>query len=112
MATGTIAVALAAALLAAWAVLAYNRLVRLRNQVRNAWADVDVQLIRRHDLVPALVSAVQAYAGHEQPVLSAVTGLRAQAIATRATATLGNIEAALEQGVGRLLASGGRDSRL
>lgn len=111
MANGTIAVALAAALLAAWAVLAYNRLVRLRNQVRKARADVDVQLISRHDLVPALVSAVQAYAGGEQAVLSAVTGLRAQAIATRAPATPGTIEAALEQGVGRLLASGGRASR-
>lgn len=104
MATGTIAVALAAAALAAWVVFAYNRLVRLRNQVLAAWADVDVQLIRRHDLVPALVSAVQAYAGHEQAVLAAVTGLRAQAMSTRAPATLGNVEAALEQGLGRLLA--------
>ena len=55
------------ALLLCWAVFAFNRLVRLRNQVRTAWADVDVQLIRRHDLVPSLVTAVKTYAG---PVVS------------------------------------------
>ena len=54
------------AALAAWAMLAFNRLVRLRNQARTAWADVDVQLQRRHDLVPSLVGAVQAYAGEQQ----------------------------------------------
>jgi LemA protein len=43
----------------AWAVAAYNRLVRLRNEVATAWSDIDVQLQRRHDLVPSLVSAVQ-----------------------------------------------------
>lgn len=87
-----------------WVVLAFNRLVRLRNQVRTAWADVDVQLIRRHDLVPSLVTAVQAYAGHEQAVLTAVTELRAQAMQAQAPATLGTIESALQEGIGRLLA--------
>jgi LemA protein len=90
--------------LLAWSVFAFNRLVRLRNQVRTAWADVDVQLIRRHDLVPSLVSAVQAYAGHEQAVLATVTGLRSQAMAAQAPGKLGGIESALEQGLGRLLA--------
>src|SRR5690606_16284700 len=46
-----------------WVAIAFNRLVRLRNQVRTAWADIDVQLHRRHDLVPNLVAAVRAYAG-------------------------------------------------
>ncbi|HRQ35023.1 MAG TPA: LemA family protein, partial [Chiayiivirga sp.] len=46
-----------------WVAIAFNRLVRLRNQVRTAWADIDVQLHRRHDLVPSLVAAVRAYAG-------------------------------------------------
>jgi LemA protein len=87
-----------------WGVLSFNRLVRLRNQVRTAWADVDVQLIRRHDLVPSLVSAVRAYAGHEQAVLATVTELRGQAIAAQAPGKLGGIESALEQGIGRLLA--------
>lgn len=97
-------VLLAVLVLLAWAVFAFNRLVRLRNQVRTAWADVDVQLIRRHDLVPSLVSAVQAYAGHEQAVLAAVTELRGQAMAAQAPGKLGSIESALEQGIGRLLA--------
>ena len=87
-----------------WAVFAFNRLVRLRNQVRTAWADVDVQLIRRHDLVPSLVTAVQTYAGHEQAVLTAVTELRAQAMQAQAPGTLGTIESALQEGIGRLLA--------
>lgn len=95
---------LAVLALLAWAVFAFNRLVRLRNQVRTAWADVDVQLIRRHDLVPSLVSAVQAYAGHEQAVLATVTELRGQAMAAQAPGKLGGIESALEQGIGRLLA--------
>ena len=104
MSLAFLVVATVGLLLAAWLVMAYNRLVRLRNQVRTAWADVDVQLIRRHDLVPALVSAVQAYAGHEQAVMAAVTGLRGQAMAAMAPARLGELESALEQGIGRLLA--------
>ena len=92
------------AALIAWAVFVFNRLVRLRNQVRTAWADVDVQLIRRHDLVPQLVAAVQGYAGHESAVLQAVTELRAQAVATSSPARLGEVESALEQALGRLFA--------
>ena len=53
----------------AWVVFAFNRLVRLRNQVKAGWSDIDVQLMRRHDLVPMLVEAVRAYAGHEQALL-------------------------------------------
>jgi LemA protein len=94
---------LALALLA-WAVLAYNRLVRLRNQWRTAWADIDVQLMRRHDLVPQLVTAVQAYAGHERSVLEAVTELRAQAVSIKSPAQLGAVETALEKALGRLFA--------
>lgn len=92
------------ALLLVWAVFAFNRLVRLRNQVHTAWADVDVQLIRRHDLVPSLVSTVKAYAGHEQAVLAAVTELRGQAMAAQAPGKLGELESALQQGIGRLIA--------
>lgn len=92
------------ALLLAWAVWAYNRLIRLRNQVRTAWADIDVQLTRRHDLVPSLVAAVKAYAGHESTVLQAVTELRAQAVALKTPAQLGEVESSLEQALGRLLA--------
>lgn len=88
----------------AWAVFAFNRLVRLRNQMRTAWADIDVQLTRRHDLVPQLVAAVKGYAGHERAVLEAVTELRAQAVNLRSPAQLGQVESALEQALSRLLA--------
>ena len=86
-----------------WAVFAFNRLVRLRNQVKAGWSDIDVQLMRRHDLVPRLVEAVRAYAGHEAGVLQRVAELRAEALQTRSPARLAGIEQALGQGVGRLL---------
>jgi LemA protein len=91
-------------LAAIWGIYIFNRLVRLRNQVRSAWADIDVQLTRRHDLVPQLVTAVKAYAGHEQAVLAAVTKLRAQAIEQTSPARLGEVESALEQALARLFA--------
>jgi LemA protein len=90
--------------LAAWAIFAFNRLVRLRNQVRTAWADIDVQLQRRHDLVPRLVAAVQAYAGHESATLQAVSELRTQALAQAGPARLGEVETSLERELGRLVA--------
>lgn len=95
---------LIAAIVAVWLVFSYNRLVRLRNQVRTAWADIDVQLTRRHDLVPQLVAAVSGYASHEKTVLQAVTDLRSQALALKSPAQLGEIETALEQAVSRVLA--------
>ena len=95
---------LAAALgIAFWAIAAYNRLVRLRNQVRAGWSDIDVQLMRRHDLVPRLVEAVRAYAGHEKAVLENVTELRAQAMQTSSPARLAGLEGQLEAGLGRLV---------
>ena len=92
------------AIIAVWIVFAYNRLVRLRNQVRTAWADIDVQLTRRHDLVPQLVSAVRGYASHEQTVLQAVTDLRSQALSLQSPTKLGEVETALEQALTRVLA--------
>ena len=92
------------AILAVWAALAFNRLVRLRNQTRTAWADIDVQLQRRHDLVPQLVTVVQGYAAHERATLEAVTELRAQAQAAHGAARQGAAEASLEQALGRLIA--------
>jgi LemA protein len=100
---GVIAAAIVA-LVAIWAVVAYNRLVRLRNQVRTAWADIDVQLTRRHDLVPQLVAAVQAYASHEQATLAAVTELRSRAVSLRGPAQLGAVESELEQALARVFA--------
>jgi len=93
-----------AALAGIWLLFSYNRLVRLRNQVRTAWADIDVQLTRRHDLVPQLVAAVQGYTAHERSVLQAVTELRARAAQTSSPARLGDIEADLEKALTRLIA--------
>lgn len=88
----------------AWGLLAYNRLIRLRNQTHTAWADIDVQLTRRHDLVPQLVSTVQGYAGHERALLQVVTELRMQALQQTSPTRLGEVESALEQALGRLFA--------
>lgn len=67
-------------LIAIWLVSLYNSLVRLRNRRLNAFADIDVQLRQRHDLVPQLVETVKGYAGHEKEVLYRVTEARAAAM--------------------------------
>ena len=81
----------------------YNRLVRDRNMVSNGWSDIDVQLKRRHDLVPRLVTAVDAYADYERATLEAVTTLRAQSMATNSLAGKAGIEEALEGAVSKLI---------
>src|SRR5258705_11846645 len=68
------------ALIVIWMVSLYNSLVRLRNRRQNAFADIDVQLRQRHDLVPQLVETVKGYAGHERETLSRVTEARASAM--------------------------------
>jgi len=64
------------AVLLIWFILMYNGLVRLRNQVSNSWAQIDVQLKRRHDLIPNLVETVKGYMQHERGTLEAVTNAR------------------------------------
>lgn len=63
-------------LLVLWAVAVFNGLVTLRNRVKEAWSDIDVQLKRRYDLIPNLVAAVQGYAAHEKSVFENVTKAR------------------------------------
>ncbi len=94
---------IAFAILLAWAIFAFNRLIRLRNQMRTGWADIDVQLSRRHDLVPQLVAAVAAYANHEKTLLQSVTDLRNEAMRQVSPARLGEAEANLEQKLGRVM---------
>ena len=91
-------------LLSALTALLYNRLIRDRNRVNAAWSDIDVQLQRRHDLVPQLVKAVDQYAGYERATLEAVTNLRAQAMQIGDVTELGDAEEELSAGVQRLLA--------
>lgn len=90
------------AVVGAWVVLAYNRLVRDRTRVQTAWSDIDVQLKRRHDLIPKLVEAVRQYAAFESATLSAVTEMRASGGAD--PAAVGAAENGLSAQVTKLLA--------
>lgn len=85
-----------------WAIWSFNRLVRLRNQVRTAWSDIDVQLVRRHELIPQLVTTVQAYTDHERSLLTAVTELRARAVESYKPATLAALEGQLETSLAQI----------
>ncbi|HEX2047779.1 MAG TPA: LemA family protein [Acidimicrobiales bacterium] len=76
----TIVLIALAVLVLLYAIVTYNSLVRLRNRIQNAWAQIDVQLRRRYDLIPNLVETVKGYAKHERETLEAVTEARAQAI--------------------------------
>ena len=78
MDTTTIIIIAAAALVVIFTWSLFNRLVRLKNQVKNAWAQIDVQLKRRADLIPNLVNTVKGYAKHEKELLENVTKARAQ----------------------------------
>ena len=69
-----------AVLLALYVIVTYNGLIKLRNRIQNAWAQIDVQLRRRYDLIPNLVETVKGYAKHEQGTFEAVTQARANAI--------------------------------
>lgn len=90
--------------LVAVAVFLYNRLVRSRNRVDNAWSDIDVQLQRRHDLIPNLVKAVDQYASYEKATLEAVTELRAEAMRATDVRDRGEAEEQLSTGVQKLIA--------
>src|SRR5690606_25107186 len=90
------------AMLLAWAVWCYNRLIRLRNLVKTAWSDIDVQLSRRHDLIPQLVTTVKAYTGHERALLETVTELRSQALNSDRPATLAPLENQLERSISQI----------
>jgi len=87
-----------------WAIFIYNRLVRDRNRVLAAWSDIDVQLKRRHDLIPKLVEAVRRYAAYEQATLSALTRLRGESLQAKDVANRGALEQSIGNGVQRLLA--------
>jgi LemA protein len=93
-----------AAALIATGIILYNRLIRGRNRVDTAWSDIDVQLQRRHDLIPNLVKAVDQYANYERATLEAVTELRDQAKRTTDIEERGQVEEALGNGVQKLIA--------
>ena len=82
----------------------YNRLVRLRNRTENAWAQVDVQLRRRYDLIPNLVETVKGYASHEQATFEEVTRARTAAQQARTVEEQAGAENVLTAAIGRLFA--------
>ena len=89
----------------AWAIAAYNGLVRLRNLVQEAWHQIDTELQRRHDLIPNLVETVKGYAAHERATFEAVTAARAAASNPGASpAEQAHSENVLTQALGRLFA--------
>jgi LemA protein len=88
------------ALLALWSILTYNGLVKVRNKVDEAWSGVDVQLKRRHDLVPNLVETVKGYAAHERHTFGLVTGARAAAIRASSEEELERAESSLTTALG------------
>lgn len=103
MSLGTLSLTLAAVVLAGWLVLIFNRLIRDRNLVRAGLSDIDVQLQRRHDLVPRLVEAVRGYAGFERSLLERVTELRGRASDTGDIDARDRNETELAEGISRLV---------
>ena len=99
-----IVIAAIAVLLLLVLVSMYNRLVRLRNRCENAWAQVDVQLRRRYDLIPNLVEAVKGYAAHERQTFESVTEARTRAQQARTVEEQAQAENVLTAALGRLFA--------
>jgi len=91
-------------LLVFWVIAIYNRLVRARNRVDNSWAQIEVQLKRRWDLIPNLVETVKGYAAHERGTFEAVTEARAAAQQAQGPAATAQAEGILGQALGRLFA--------
>lgn len=90
--------------IALWAVAVYNGLVTLKNRCQEAWSDIDVQLKRRYDLIPNLVEAVKAYAGHEREIFEKVTEARSRAVSAQTVAEKGAAENALSSTLKTLFA--------
>ncbi|MFH1776827.1 MAG: LemA family protein [Candidatus Omnitrophota bacterium] len=79
----------------------YNALVALRNRVKNAWAQIDVQLKRRHDLIPNLIETVKGYMGHERDTLENITKARSQAMSAEGVGAKAKAEGALSGAMGK-----------
>lgn len=80
----------------------YNALIRLRNQVKNAWAQIDVQLKRRHDLIPNLIETVKGYMVHERQTLESITNARSNAMSANSISDKIKAEGELSNLMGRL----------
>jgi len=81
----------------------YNALIRLRNQVDNAWSQIDVQLKRRHDLIPNLVETAKGYMQHERETFEAVTNARSQAMGAKSVSEASKVEGALGEALSKFM---------
>lgn len=79
----------------------YNSLIKLRNQVKNAWAQIDVQLKRRHDLIPNLIETVKGYMNHERTTLENITNARSNAVSAQTVSEKAKAEAQLTEAIGK-----------
>ena len=91
------------ALLFLFAIGIYNALVRLRNQVENAWSQIDVQLKRRHDLIPNLVETAKGYMKHERETFEAITNARSQAMGAKTVTDASKAEGALGEALSKFM---------
>jgi LemA protein len=97
-------VAVVVLVLVVWPIAIYNRLVALRNRIDNAWSQIDVQLNRRHDLIPNLVETVKGYASHERETFEAVISARNSAVAAQSPAEQAEAENVITGALGKLFA--------
>ena len=87
-----------------WPIVAFNLLIRDRNRVAQAWSDVDVQLLRRHDLIPRLADLVKGYSGYEKALLTGLTELRSQGENAASLRVRSEVEKSVGSGVAKLVA--------
>jgi len=103
MITALIIIAVALVLLVVFVIGIYNALIRLRNQVDNAWSQIDVQLKRRHDLIPNLVETAKGYMKHERETFETITKARSQAMGARTVAEASKAEGALGEALSKFM---------
>jgi LemA protein len=103
MITALIIIAVAVVLLILFVIGIYNALVRLRNQVGNAWSQIDVQLKRRHDLIPNLVETARGYMKHERETFESITKARSQAMGARTVSEASKAEGALGEALSKFM---------
>ncbi len=103
MIVAIIVIVAAVALLALFLVTIYNSLVRLRNQVSNAWSQIDVQLKRRHDLIPNLVETAKGYMKHERETFEEITKARSQAMGAKTVAEASKAEGSLGEAMSKFM---------
>ncbi len=101
--TALIIVVVVVALLIIFVIGIYNALIRLRNQVDNSWSQIDVQLKRRHDLIPNLVETAKGYMKHERETFEAITNARSQAMGAKTVSDAAKAEGALGEALSRFM---------